>query len=109
MNDYNKKYFLFGNKVKELRVEKNYVQRQLAEQLEIDIPMYSKIELGIRRAKRSQVIKLAEFLQADTKEMLSIWLADNVLVSVRSDMDLFPDATHLAQEAIKMRKIDQEG
>ena len=51
---------LFGKKIRELRDENGVLQRQLASLLEIDTPMFSKIERGDRRAKREQVIKLAE-------------------------------------------------
>ena len=37
---------LFGNKIKELRDENGIMQRQLAALLEIDTPMFSKIERG---------------------------------------------------------------
>ena len=53
---------LFGNRIKELREEQGLLQRQLAAFLEIDTPMFSKIERGDRRAKREQVLKLAEYL-----------------------------------------------
>ena len=52
---------LFGNKIKELRDEQGVLQRQLAALLEIDTPMFSKIERGDRKAKRDQVVKLAEY------------------------------------------------
>lgn len=61
---------LFGDKIKELREEQGLLQRQLAAFLEIDTPMFSKIERGDRRAKREQVIKLAEYLHQDEKECL---------------------------------------
>lgn len=47
---------LLGNKIKELRNKHEVLQRQLASYLEIDTPMFSKIERGDRRAKRSQVV-----------------------------------------------------
>ena len=47
---------LFGNRLRSLRVEWKMVQRELAEKLNIDTPMFSKIELGVRRTKRSQVV-----------------------------------------------------
>ncbi len=50
---------LFANKIRRLREERELLQRQLAAALEIDTPMYSKIERGNRMAKRSQVIALA--------------------------------------------------
>ena len=43
---------LFGNKIRALRDEQGVLQRQLAALLEIDTPMFSKIERGDRRAKR---------------------------------------------------------
>jgi transcriptional regulator with XRE-family HTH domain len=45
---------LFADKIKELREKKQIVQRQFAAALEINTPMYSKIECGDRRAKREQ-------------------------------------------------------
>ena len=37
---------LFGNKIRALRDEQGVLQRQLAAYLEIDTPMFSKIERG---------------------------------------------------------------
>ncbi len=38
---------LFGNKIRELRDEQELLQHQLAAALEIDTPMFSKIERGL--------------------------------------------------------------
>lgn len=94
---------LFGNKIKELRDEQGLLQRQLAAFLEIDTPMYSKIERGDRRAKREQVIKLAEYLHQDKKEMLTLWLADKFIDAVEGEQerDLCNDAIIIAQEIIR--------
>ena len=94
---------LFGNKIKELRDENGILQRQLAALLEIDTPMFSKIERGDRRAKREQVIKLAEYFHQDEKEMLILWLADKFIDAVEDeqDRDLCNDAIIIAQEKIK--------
>ena len=101
-----KKYdinMLFGNRIKELRDEQGLLQRQLAAYLEIDTPMFSKIERGDRRAKREQVIKLAEYLHQDKKEMLTLWLADKFIDAVEDEQerDLCNDAIIIAQERIK--------
>lgn len=61
---------LFAKKIKQSREEKQLLQRQLAAALEIDTPMYSKIERGDRKAKREQVVKLAELLRVDSEELL---------------------------------------
>ena len=94
---------LFGKKIRELRDENGVLQRQLAALLEIDTPMFSKIERGDRRAKREQVIKLAEYFHQDEKEMLTLWLADKFIDAVEDeqDRDLCNDAIIIAQEKIK--------
>ncbi len=74
-----------GKRIKELREEKGLLQRQLAAELEIDSPMYSKIERGERRAKREQVIKLAEMLETDKDELLTLWLAGQVNEIVKDE------------------------
>ena len=53
---------LLGNRIRELRDKQGVLQRQLAALLEIDTPMFSKIERGDRRAKREHVIKLASVI-----------------------------------------------
>lgn len=93
---------LFGNKIKELRDEQGLLQRQLAAALEIDTPMFSKIERGDRRAKREQVIKLAELLHQDENEMLTLWLADKVLDVVEGEEELGNSAISIAQGQIKV-------
>ena len=75
----------FGRRIKELREEKELLQRQLAASLEIDTPMYSKIERGERRAKREQVIKLAKLLSADKDELLAFWLAGQIYELVKGE------------------------
>ena len=94
---------LFGKKIRELRDENGVLQRQLAALLEIDTPMFSKIDRGDRRAKREQVIKLAEYFHQDEKEMLTLWLADKVIDAVEDEQerDLCNDAIIVAQEQIK--------
>lgn len=67
-----------GKRIKELREDKGLFQRQLAAELEIDTPMFSKIERGERRAKREQVIELARLLEVDVDELLTLWLAGQV-------------------------------
>ena len=76
---------LLGEKIKELRDEHGVLQRQLAALLEIDTPMFSKIERGDRRAKRTQVIQLADYFKIDKNELLTLWLADKVLDAVEDE------------------------
>jgi len=96
----NKEPVLFGTKIRRLRVERKMVQRELAKQLHIDAPMLSKIELGVRRAKRSQVIKLAKLFKVSESELLTLWLADGVLNAVKDDRKLGLAALKMAKKSI---------
>ncbi|MDR1172046.1 MAG: helix-turn-helix domain-containing protein [Bacteroidales bacterium] len=69
---------IFANKIRELRESKQMLQRHISAALDIDNAMYCKIERGDRIARREQVIKLAELLDADQEELLKLWLADKV-------------------------------
>jgi len=69
---------MFTKKIKQLREEKQLLQRQISAALEMDNALYCKIERGDRIARREQVIKLAELLDTDKEELLKFWLADKV-------------------------------
>lgn len=92
---------LLGKRIKELREERKLLQRQLAAVLEIDTPMFSKIERGDRRAKREQVITLAQQFKVDEKELLTLWLADKILDTLEGgDGKLKQDAIKVALVAL---------
>ncbi|WP_349932141.1 helix-turn-helix domain-containing protein [Bacteroides faecis] len=76
------------------------LQRQLASLLEIDTPMFSKIERGNRRAKRTQVVQIANYFNVDEKELLTLWVADKVLDAVKNEEELKSDAIKVAQSSI---------
>mgnify|MGYP002346667090 CR=1 FL=1 len=91
---------LLADKIKQLREEKQLFQRQLAEALEIDTPMYCKIERGSRPIKRTQVVALARFLSTDEKELLSLWLADKVLEVLNTEKKIAREVLKIANENI---------
>ena len=92
---------LLGKRIKELRDENGVLQRQLAALLEIDTPMFSKIERGDRRAKRTQVVQLANYFNVDEKELLTLWVADKVLDAVEDEDEFKHDAINVAQDVIE--------
>lgn len=94
----------FGERIKELRESQGLLQRQLAASLEIDTPMFSKIERGERRAKREQVSKLAELLQCDENELLTVWLADQVY-EILKDEETASSALKVAESTLKYSKV----
>ena len=72
----------------------------MAAYLEIDTPMFSKIERGDRRAKRNQVIQMATYFKVDEKEMLTLWLADKVLDALEDEDELKLTAIETAKSKL---------
>jgi transcriptional regulator with XRE-family HTH domain len=75
----------FGEHIKQLREENHLLQRQLANALDMDTAMLSKIERGERRAKREHIPMLAELLQANEKKLLIVWMADQVYDLIKEE------------------------
>lgn len=92
---------IFANKIKQLREERQLLQRQLASSLEIDTPMYSKIERGDRPAKRTQVVALAQLLSTNETELLTLWLADKVLDILNDEKELAGEVLDITKKHIK--------
>lgn len=94
---------LFGNKIKELREARGLLQRQLAEILGIDVPMFSKIERGDRRAKREHVVILAQQLNASEEELLSLWLADKIIDAIDNDSKVGLSALNVVHKELSFQ------
>ena len=90
----------FGERIRELREGQGLLQRQLAASLEIDTPMFSKIERGERKAKREQVEQLASLLHSNLPDLLRIWLTDQIIDLVKNE----PQASEALKTALKELK-----
>lgn len=90
---------LFADKIKQLREDSGQLQRKVAAALDVDAGLYSKIERGERPAKREQVIALASIFNTDEKELLTLWLADQIKEITEPEKDIAEDA----MEIVKMR------
>lgn len=75
----------FGEYIKQMREKNQLLQRQLANVLEVDSAMLSKIERGERRAKREHIPILASLLKTNEKELFTIWLADQVYNLIKEE------------------------
>jgi transcriptional regulator with XRE-family HTH domain len=100
----NKLSMLFGEKIRQLREEKQMLQRQLAAALEIDTPMYSKIERGERPAKRKQIAPNAQLLQTDKNELATLWLVDKIIAAIGEEKELAGKALEIVQKEILVSK-----
>lgn len=68
----------FGDKIKTLREQQHLYLRQVGAYLEIDTALLSKIEKGVRTLKKDHIPKLAEILNADTEELMTLYIADQL-------------------------------
>jgi transcriptional regulator with XRE-family HTH domain len=78
---------MFTERIKQLREEHLLPQRKLAVALNVDTATYCKYEKGERRPKREQVVAIAELLQVDRDELLTLWLADYLKNLLSRDND----------------------
>ena len=97
----------FGERIKQLREQKGLLQRQVANQLDIDTPMLSKIERGERNAKKEQVTILSKIFGITEENLLSLWLADKVYDVVK-DEDVAIKAMKVAEKELKLNRITND-
>ena len=68
----------FGEKMRNLRQERNLPLRKVAAYLDIDTSILSKIERGEREASRDIVIKAAKFFDIKETEFLTNFFSEQV-------------------------------
>ena len=86
---------LFAERIKQLREDNGLLQRKVAAALDVDAGLYSKIERGERPAKREQVIALASIFNTDEKELLTLWLADQIKEITEQEKEIAQDAINI--------------
>ena len=92
---------MFPEKIKQLREERRLPLRKLAAALDIDSATYWKIERGERRARKEHIPIIAEILQGDYEELLTLWLADQVTAVVADEQKIADKALNIAKQKIK--------
>ncbi len=93
---------IIGKHLRELREEKGLLLRQVAASLEVDTAYISKMERGEKNIKREFILKLAEIYKVNLNDLLSIWLADQIL-------DLLKDEENANQAlGIVIKKINKK-
>jgi transcriptional regulator with XRE-family HTH domain len=94
---------MFNERIKQLRDDRQIPQRKLAAALDIDTASYCKIEKGERRARKEHIPIIAELLQGDSDELLTLWLADQVTTMVADDKELSDRVLNIAKENINKK------
>jgi predicted nucleotidyltransferase len=97
-----------GEKIRKLREEKKLPLRSVAAFLDIDQAVLSKIERGLLKARREQVIKLAEYYKIDENDLLVSWLSDKLVVDL-ADEEVALKALQVAEEKIGYKTLAKKG
>lgn len=93
----------FGEKIKDLRLERNLPLRKVAAYLDIDTSILSKIERGEREANREMVTKAAEFFNISEEEFLTNFFSDQVAKIIYKENNC-DNILKVAEEKIKYIK-----
>ena len=60
----------FGRNVKAERIRRGYTQEAFAEKMDVNREYISKIERGLENMSLKKIVNLANFLEADLKDIL---------------------------------------
>ncbi len=91
---------IIGKKLRELREQKGLLLRQVAAELEVDTAYISKMEQGKKSIKSEFIIKLAKIYQTDQKDLLTLWLADQILSVIDDKKELANNALNIALKTL---------
>lgn len=93
----------FGARIRELRTQRKMLLRQLASRLDVDTSIISKVERGDRRLKKEQIPALAEILEVNSEELMTLWLADEIYAVVKNEK-MAKKAIQIAEKNINSKK-----
>ncbi len=75
----------FKDIIREVRLEKKIILRQVASATEIDQTIINKFELGERKPSREQVIKIADYYCLNKDELIIAWKSDLVYNELKEE------------------------
>ncbi|KAA6325687.1 hypothetical protein EZS27_025126 [termite gut metagenome] len=95
---------LFSERIRQLREERQLLQRQISAALEMDNALYCKIEHGDRPIRREQLIRLSQLFEVDQEELLKLWLADKVYDIVGEESNANEVLNIVAENIVEYKK-----
>ena len=96
-----------GEKLRQIREEKELPLRKVAALLDIDVAILSKMERGERRITKEIVLKLADIYDYNADDLLVSFLSDKILYAIQ-DEDLGIEALKVAEERAKYIKANKK-
>ena len=97
-----------GEIIRKLREDKELPLRTVAAYLDMDQAILSKIERGLRKASREQVVKLAKYFKVKENELIIAWLSDKLVYAVENE-EMALKALQVAEEKVAYKKYSKIG
>lgn len=98
-----KKDLSIGQILREQREKKGLLLRQVAALLDIDTAILSKIERNERKAKKEQIIRLAEILDLNKEDLIVQFLSEKILYEIKDEV-LGQKALKVAEQRMKYQR-----
>lgn len=92
--------------LKEARVQKGLMVREVAQSLKIDQALVSKFESGVRKPTRAQLSALAQILSVDENKLKLLFLSEKILYELDHEDDALA-ILQLAEEQIRYREVSE--
>jgi transcriptional regulator with XRE-family HTH domain len=89
-----------GQILRENRVSKGLLLRQVAAAMEMDTALLSKFERDERKPNKEQVLAFARYYKVDADELLLAWLSDKIAGEVLNE-DFAKEALKAAVEKVE--------
>ncbi|HBI01596.1 MAG TPA: helix-turn-helix transcriptional regulator [Flavobacterium sp.] len=96
-----------GEKLRQIREGMELSLRKVANLLDIDVAILSKMERGERRITKEVVLKLADIYDYNTDDLLVLFLSDKILFEIHGE-DLGIEALKVAEEKAKYLKANKK-
>jgi HTH-type transcriptional regulator, competence development regulator len=96
-----------GERLREIRDEKELPLRKVAALLDIDVAILSKMERGERKITKEVVLKLAAIYDYNADELLVSFLSDKILNEIQNE-ELGIKALKVAEERAKYIKANRK-
>jgi len=74
-----------GDKLRQLRDEKNLMQREVGAVIEVDGAFISKVENNEKPINRKHLATLSKFFKVQEDELQILWLADKIRLLIKDE------------------------
>ena len=74
-----------GDKLRQLRDEKNLMQREVGAVIEVDGAFISKVENNEKPINRKHLTTLSKFFKVDEDDLQTLWLADKIRLIIKEE------------------------